>query len=631
MAIPTRSRVAVAVLVIGQLAAAALLSLGYVRVRWMLLVVVGVFGFLAFRVWRAFSRRERMMLVASVGLPLLVVFTLTAPSAWDMGRAAIPVLAGWTVPLAIMGRDPESFPRPRIDLKRLLAVLVVFAAALWLAFRPPGHHPFIIDELLYLMQSQHMSDARFMRPLRSDLAPFFLINQSYSVPGFINGQYPPGWPLVLSLAPSFRAAWFLLFGVYVLMVGATYAFGRAVAGARTGLLAAILVSIAPAVLDLSTTFYSHVFEAALALIAGTLMLGGVNAPHGRRTVAWMLAGLTLGFATIVRPLTGVALAAALWLWVFCCARGRRHERRRPRLSQHAPAPSRHLSSCCTTTLQRRGHLSRFGYDLARHGLHAMGFGRRGFVEYNAIGVPIEHAFAFGPTLAIRSFDRTCLLRWRILSRRAPSSFRLRSSPGASASVGVGYPSARSPCYPLAYAFYFYNRGSGTDRFYFELFRLRPSDGVLDPPLGAKPSTGGSAGCLVRRHAPRRFRSRLHSAPARGRAFERRGQWSSSCEPNTRSFWYSSAWHVPEAPPTRQVSLIQLWGIRPWFSCYGYNLYDFPSDVVVVRDLGERDTVAVARFPGRYNVLLSVRRGSDGEMPLVSEAREFDPRAGFRAP
>jgi hypothetical protein len=89
--------------------------------------------------------------------------------------------------------------------------------------------------------------------------------------------------------------------------------------------------------------------------------------------------------------------------------------------------------------------------------------------------------------------------------------------------------------------------------------------------------------------------------------------------------------IPEPPPDTTSGFIQLWGDPAMVQLYGYNVYDFPSDVVVVRDLGERDTVAAARFPGRYNVLLSVRRGTDGEMALVSEAREFDPRAGFRAP
>jgi hypothetical protein len=598
----------------------------------MLLVVVGVFGFLAFRVWRAFSRRQRMMLVASVGLPLLVVFALTAPSAWDMGGAAIPVLAGWTVPLAIMGWDPESFPRPRIDLRRLLAVWIAFAAALWVAVRRPGHQPIIIDELLYLMQSQHMSDARFMRPLGSDLAPFFLINQSYSVPGFINGQYPPGWPLVLSLAPSLRAGWFLLFGVYVLMVGATYAFGRAVAGARTGLLAAILVSIAPAVLDLSTTFYSHVFEAALALIAGTLMVSSVNAPHGRRIVAWMLAGLTLGFATIVRPLTGVALAASLWLWVLL--RGRPTPR---------GATAATLAACAGAiaplvfllyyNVATTGAPLRFGYDVAQHGLHAMGFGRRGFVEYNAIGVPIEHAFAFGPMLAVRFLRQN--LSTALAYSFSPSALVVPIA-FVAWRVGVRWrwlPVGAFAVLPLAYAFYFYNRGNGTDRFYFELLPFAAvGTAFLIHRLARRHRTAGIllgallvATLLVDSVVDSILRRREFAPLMASQAVVEQLRTK---HPKLLVFVRSQ---IPEPPPDTTSEFIQLWGDPAMVQLYGYNVYDFPSDVVVVRDLGERDTVAAARFPGRYNVLLSVRRGSDGEMPLVSEAREFDPRAGLRAP
>ena len=634
MVIPsTRSRIGVAVLVIGNLAAAPLLRLGYVRVRWMLLVVVGVLGFLAFRVWRASSRRERMLLAASLGLSLLVVLTLAAPSPWDMGQAAIPVLAGWTVPLAILGWDSEALPRPRTDLGhlgRLLAVWIVFAAALWIAVRPPGHHPITIDEVLYLMQSQHMSNARFMRPLQSDLAPFFLINQSYSVPGFINGQYPPGWPLVLSLTQSLRTGWFLLFGVYVLAVGATYAFGRAVAGARTGLLAAVLVSICAPVLDLSTTFYSHVLEAALALIAGTLMVGSVNAPRERRTVAWIFAGLILGFATLVRPLTGLALAAALWLWVLL------RERPTPRAATAAT-----LAACAGAiaplvfllyyNAATTGAPLRFGYDMAQHGLQAVGFGRRGFLEYNAVGVAFEHAFAFGPMLAVRFLRQN-------LSIAVAESFSpiVLVIPIAFVAWRAGVrwrwlPVSAFAVLPLAYAFYFYHGGNGTDRFYFELVPFAAvGTAFLIDRLAQSHRTAGIllgalfvATLLVDSVLDSIVRRREYAPLVASHAVVEQLRTK---HPRLLVFVRS---HLPQAPVDATGEFIQ-WGDPVMGSLYGYNVYDFPSDVVVVRDLGERDTVAAARFPGRYNVLLSFSRGSNGGFPWVIEASEFDPATSPRA-
>jgi hypothetical protein len=263
----------------------------------------------------------------------------------------------------------------------------------------------------------------------------------------------------------------------------------------------------------------------------------------------------------------------------------------------------------------------------------MGFGRRGFVEYNAIGVPIEHAFAFGPMLAIR-----------FLRQNLSSALAYSFSPSALVvpiafvawRVGVRWrwlPVGAFAVLPLAYAFYFYNRGNGTDRFYFELLpfatvgtaflihRLARSHRTAGILLGALLLATLLVDSVVDSILRRREFAPLMASQAVVEQLRAK-------HPKLLVFVRSQ---IPEPPPDTTSEFIQLWGDPAMVQLYGYNVYDFPSDVVVVRDLGERDTVAAARFPGRYNVLLSVRRGSDGEMPLVSEAREFDPRAGFRAP
>src|SRR5262249_56582650 len=108
---------------------------------------------------------------------------------------------------------------------------------------------------------------------------------------------------------------------------------------------------------------------------------------------------------------------------------------------------------------------RFGYDMAQHGLQAVGFGRRGFLEYNAVGVAFEHAFAFGPMLAVRFLRQN-------LSMAVAESFSpiVLVIPIAFVAWRAGVrwrwlPVSAFAVLPFAYAFYFYHGGNGTDRFY----------------------------------------------------------------------------------------------------------------------------------------------------------------------
>ena len=624
-----RSYAAVALLAIAQFAVVPLLHLDVLRVRWVLFIAAGIDAYLALPTWRASGPRERFQLAAFFGIPVCVVLALSGPSLYDVSKVAILLLAGWSVPLAVLRWDPQPSSAPGVVAKWLTASWLVLATAAWVVARPPGHHPIILDEVLYLIQSRYVLHPPFMRPLEGDLAPFFLINQSYYVPGYFNGQYPPGWPLLLSIASSLSASWLLLFAVYGLLVGTTYVFGRVVAGARVGLLAAVLVTASAPILDFSTTFFTHVFEAALGLIAASLMVGRVGASPGRRTWAWALAGLTLGFAVAVRPLTGLALAATLWFWVLL--------RERPTLRA---ATATTLAACAGAVapvvfvlyynLETTGSALRFGYDVAEHGLHALGFGMRGFVEYAAMGVPVEHAYQFGPLVAVKNLRETVRAG---LTDFFSATILIVPIAYAAWRAGVRWrwrPLGAFVVLPLAYGFYFYH-SSGSDRFYVEIlpFALVGSAYLLHG-LARRHRTAGAvlAGLLATTmivdaasdiRSRRRDYTRLTASQT---VVERLRVDHQKLLVFVRST-------LPQ-PPGDTISL-RWWGEPAMAPLFGYDVFDFPSDVVVVRDLGDRDTLAAQRFPGRYNVLLSVRLGANGGYPSVIEAREFDPGESSRAP
>jgi hypothetical protein len=625
------SRAVVVLLIVGQLIAVPVLRFEYVRIRWSFIAVLVVDAFLATRVLRAASPRERMRLAAFLGVPICVMAALAGPSVYYMGQAVGPLLLGWSAPLAILAwdADVEAFPIPSLNDRLLVAIWLVAAIGLWIVFLPPGHRPMIHDEPLYLLQSQHMRHPPFMRSLDQALVPFFVIEQSYSVSGYINGQYPPGWPLVLSAASTLPQAWVIVFGAYVLLVWATYLFGRVVAGSRVGLFAAVLVTFSGLTLNWATSFMPHVFEAALALIAGSLMVGGVRAPRRRRIAAWALAGLVLGLAIAVRPLTGVALAAALWLWVLL------RERPAPRAAVGAT-----LAACAGGVipiaflmyynLQTTGAVLRFGYDLAEHGLHALGFGRRGFVEYTTTGVPVERTFTFGPLLALRyagdnlrvglfDFFTTGVLIVPVTYVALRSGVRWRWRRIAAFLV-----------LPLAYFFYFFHN-ERSDRFYFEIFpfamvgtaflvhglaKRRRSVGIaLGGLLAASMLVDTAITALKRRGV--QTRSIAVSA-----AVERLRAEHSKLLVFVRT-------DLPQQAADPGSEPILWWGEPVIQYLYWYNVYGFPSDVVVARDLGALDTALARRFPERYAVLLTIRQAPPGGEPWLIEAKQLDSRDAVR--
>lgn len=611
------SRAAVLLLVLCQLAAFVLFRFDFLRTGVTIVVVGVVTGFLALRAAGTLGPRQRRGLAISLGSSIVIVMALTGPSFFDMSRGLIPLLTGWSIPLAIQNWDAEPRPAIRTAGAWLPAVCLGAGVALWIAMRPPGPHPLGLDEALYLLQSQHVRHSPFMWPLDGDLAPFFLIRQTYSLHGYVNGQYPPGWPLVLSLASSLRASWVVLFVMFASLLGATYAFGRTVAGARVGALAAGFLAVNAFFLTISTEFLPHVFGAALALAAGSLMAATVDATPRRRAAAWAAAGLLFGCGVAVRPLTGITLAASLWLWVML--------RRRPSFRVATVA----TAAACVGGLipvallmhynvETTGALTRFGYDLAEHGLHALGFGMRGFVEYTNAGSPVERVAAFGPSDAVRNLRENLysglLDLWPMalifpigyLAARAGVVSRWRSV-------------AAFAILPLAHFFYFYHFGA--DRFYFELlpFAMVGTAYLVYGLAQRRPAMGTALGILL---VAAMLGDSVIAVENRPREFQ---QWTASSEiverlrvehPRLLVFVHSE---LPQ-PAANPELPIRWWGEPGMQPLYWYDVYGFPSDVIVARDLGARDSVLSRRFPGRYEVELSVLPGPPGGAPWVFAAR-----------
>ena len=560
---------------------------------------------------------------------------LAGPSVYYMGAAVGPLLLGWVAPLAILAwegeADVDAFPIPSLDGRLLVAMWLVAAIGLWIVFLPPGHRPIIHDEPLYLLQSQHIWRRPFMRPLDQALTPFFVIEQSYSASGYMNGQYPPGWPLVLSMASTLPAAWVVVFGVYALLVLATYAFGCVARIARR------IVRRGPRHVQrldarLGDMSMPHVLEAARALIAGTLMVGSARATRRWRLAAWALAGLVLGFAIAVRPLTGVALAAALWLWVLL------RERPAPRAAVAAT-----LAACAGGVipiaflmhynLQTTGAVLRFGYDLAEHGMHALGFGRRGFVEYTTTGVPVERAFTFSPLLALRYAGDNLRVG---LSDFFTTGILIVPIAYVALRSGVQWRWRRIAAFlvlPLAYFFYFFHNAGWLPRpVLLRDFSVRHGRRRVPCARGgaAAPDRGDCSGRLICRDDARRYRDHGDQTPrppdAFGRCVRRRRAAAGTAleTAGIRSRGSPSAGSRPGIGTNPAVGRAGCCS-----TCIGTTCTDFRRTSSSRATWARAIRSSARRFPEWYAVLLTVRPAPPGGEPWLIEANPLESREAVR--
>jgi hypothetical protein len=576
-------------LALAQFLAIPLVRFGVIRIRYVLPAALSI---LAYEVMRGLhtasaSDRRGFAILFCLSVSLVAIGSHDEPAFIDW-EAFVLLVIGWSLALTLLRVVPSGgsvrLPSPSVASALLL---MAAASALWVAFRAVGH-PVIIDEVLYLLQSHYIRHAPFMRPLDSQLASFFLLRQSYVFGEYFNGQYPPGWPLILSLADP-RTLWLVPFTLHLVCLAATYAFGRAIASRETGALAAVLLSVNGIALYWSTTFFPHVFVAALALLSGTLMVSSVTASFRRRSLVWGFAGLLLGFGCATRPLTGITLAGTLWLWLLMS------EKRIPKKTLMTAT-----AVACGGALvpigwlmyynwQTTGSAFQFGYDVANHGLHALGFGIRGAVVYKLTGLPFEDVTMFGPARAFINFGGAV---HAALADFWPTYFIfpllfLVSRAGLTLRWGLLAPFALLPG-----AYFFYPIYSGS-RFYFELL----------------PFAMVGTASLVHRLAQRRKAEGVALAglllatmlvDASRKAVDRRKEYED------RNVFFEAVERVRVEHPKLLVFVQDRWpGTKEHIleSLYWYNLESFPSDVIVARDLGERDCGLLQRFPNHFAVLV----------------------------
>lgn len=166
--------------------------------------------------------------------------------------------------------------------------------------------PVADDESTYVFIAQTLRDGRLTNPVPADgdwfESTFVVMNQH----GWF-GKYPVGHPLLLAAADLVGARFFVGPLLTALSLLLTFAIGRRVFGARTALLAVMLLALSPHFLLTGATLLSQT-TATASMLCGLLFT--IRFLESGRTRFGALAGLGFAFGMLARPLPGALFAVA---------------------------------------------------------------------------------------------------------------------------------------------------------------------------------------------------------------------------------------------------------------------------------------------------------------------------------
>ena len=310
------------------------------------------------------------------------------------------------------------------------------------------------DEQVYLMQSRWLTAPGFGAMADDALRPFLPVGFYFVHAGKLYTHYPVGWPMLLAAARAIGVLPIVgpLFGA--LAVAGCAALGRRWFSGAIGASAAAMLLTQQWFLEAGAGYMTHAPTTACAVWAAYLLFRAESADGSRQLACAAGAGLLLGLAFDIRPLTGLTMGAGLALWHAMRVRSSaRLLRSAAAVAVGGLAPALLLLAYNSATT---GSAFALGYTKSQGSPHQMGFGVRG----NHI---VAKTVNFGPALA----SLYLLERMMGLMRDVLAPFlvvpvvALTVARGARARWSAVLPFL---LLPLAHAFYFGSR----DRFLIDI-------------------------------------------------------------------------------------------------------------------------------------------------------------------
>ena len=547
------------------------------------------------------------LVAATLGLAALPwVVPVPPPPLHEALQRVVALLACWSGFLALLafrgGDRPPAAHVPDVRARRgrgaalVLSLLGGFAMAATHVLLK-GDWASVVDEVLYVLQARTLAEPAFGRAVSPELLDFFVLPQSFYREGRLYGQYPPGWPAILAAGDAIGLGRWTNVTLGAATIWLTFALGRRVSSTRTAMLGAALLATSYLFVRAGGDWFAHT-SASAALVGAALLLrpGAEHERPGRRIAALLASGALFGVAVAVRPITGAAVGLSIVLWTTI------HAGPSPRAlaitlvalalgSVPAVAGVLHYNGVTT------GSPFSFGYESANGSHVAFGFGDRGIVAYDQTGRPFAALADFTPAIAA---GNAVTQLWNVLVELGPGllvaailAAWLLEDRDAS---GVRRRWLAAACVflvlPLAQLGFYH----ADVRFYTELlpFAALGVAAVVVRLAATAPAMGRAAAVLLLATLALAGAARLHgeSRSAHGR-LAIFGRLEALRRQDGRVVVFV------RDPVPQQSLLSALW----WF-----NLPELPGDLVVARDLGDRNAELRARLPGHAPYLL-VRTGA----------------------
>jgi len=237
-----------------------------------------------------------------------------------------------------------------------------------------SHIPHINDEIGYLFQAKTFKSGRLysVSPCAKEFFNFsHIINN-----GKWYSQYTPGHPFLLLLGLFAGAPWIINPLLASLSIFLFYFLGKEIYDDRAGLLTAILASISPWFLVMSSTHLSHtscMFFFALFLL---FLFRSFDKPS---VINGSLAGLGLGMAFLIRPYTALLLSV-----VFLILYAAKLFKNFRRISKNSMALGLVVILLISILLLynkiTNGNFFAMGYETRYGENHGIGFGKTGYTD-----------------------------------------------------------------------------------------------------------------------------------------------------------------------------------------------------------------------------------------------------------
>lgn len=266
-------------------------------------------------------------------------------------------------------RPKEGGGAPGGSWSPVLFLLLPVAFVSFTALAVFDGKPLHIDGMTQAFQARIFSQGQLSVPSPSD-PPFFSSLMVVDHEGRTFSHFPPGWSALLALGMLMGVPWLMaplcaglaVYGLYLML----REDGERGEGA---LLPPLLLAVSPWVVFNGASWMNHVPAMAFVVLGSAALVRGVRRPGTRFYPA--AAAALLGYATMIRPLEGVAFGVPATAWML--ARGWREPAARRGLAAFGVAGCVTLGILLGYNWVQHGHPLSFGFDLQWGPGHGFGF------------------------------------------------------------------------------------------------------------------------------------------------------------------------------------------------------------------------------------------------------------------